>query len=268
MTNQDFLKEQVRTKYDEIARRGEKAGCGCGCGCSSEGGTEITMIGDEYEGVDGYVAGADLGLGCGMPTELAGIEPGHTVLDLGSGAGLDAFIARSIVGEEGRVIGVDMTPSMVEKARGNAAELGYGNVAFRNGDIEELPVESDSIDVVISNCVLNLVPDKAAAFEEMFRVTKPGGHFCVSDVVARGRLPQSLQRSAELYAGCVAGAIPEDEYTGLLRSAGFEDVEVVRAKEIDLPDEVLLEAASPEQLAAFRRQGGALLSVTVKGRKA
>ncbi len=261
----DALKEQVKAKYDAVARRGEKAGCGCGCG--PEGGAEIAMIGDEYDGVDGYVAGADLGLGCGLPTELAGLEPGHAVLDLGSGAGLDAFIARSVVGETGRVVGVDMTPSMIEKARANAEALGFENVEFRLGDIENLPVESDSIDVVISNCVLNLVPDKSRAFGEMIRVTKPGGHFCVSDIVVRGRLPESLKRSVELYAGCVAGAIPEEEYVDLLRAAGYEGVEVARAKEIDVPDDVLLEAASPEDVAAFRAHGGALLSVTVKGRK-
>ncbi|MEX2400597.1 MAG: arsenite methyltransferase, partial [Rhodothermales bacterium] len=255
------LKEQVKTKYDEIARRGEKAGCGCGCG------TEVSMIGDEYEGAEGYVAGADLGLGCGMPTDLAGLEAGQTVLDLGSGAGLDAFIARSVVGEGGRVIGVDMTPSMTEKARSNASELGFDNVEFRDGDIEDLPVESDSIDVVISNCVLNLVPDKPRAFDEMYRVLAPGGRFCVSDVVVRGRLPESLKRSAELYAGCVAGAIPREEYVDLLRAAGFTDVEVARAKVIEVPDDVLREAASEDDLARFRANGGGLLSVTVRGTK-
>lgn len=261
--NAGALKEQVKAKYDAAARRGEKAGCGCG----PQGGTEITMIGDEYDEVDGYVAAADLGLGCGLPTELAGLEPGQTVLDLGSGAGLDAFIARSVVGETGRVVGVDMTPSMVEKARANAAEMGYDNVEFLHGEIEDLPVESGSVDVVISNCVLNLVPDKRRAFAEMVRVTKPGGRFCVSDIVVCGTLPASLQRSAELYAGCIAGAIPEEDYLDLLRKAGFVDVEVVRTKEIDVPDEVLHDAASQQDVDAFRAGGGGLLSVTVRGRK-
>lgn len=256
------IKDVVRTKYDEIARQGEKSGCACGCGAES-----ISMIGDQYEGVDGYVADADLGLGCGLPTELAGIEPGQTVLDLGSGAGLDAFVARTIVGETGRVIGVDMTDSMVAKARENAANLNYENVEFELGDIEALPVESDSVDVVISNCVLNLVPDKAVAFAEMYRVLKPGAHFCVSDIVTRGRLPESVLKSAELYAGCVAGAIEVGEYIELLRRAGFHDVEIAREKEIDVPASVIEQEASPADVLAFRENGGAIVSVTVRGRK-
>lgn len=256
------IKDTVRTKYDEIARRGEKAGCTCGCGPDS-----ISMIGDEYSGVEGYVPEADLGLGCGLPTELAGIEAGHTVLDLGSGAGLDAFVARSIVGHTGRVIGVDMTDSMVAKARENAAKMGYENVVFELGDIEAMPVESNSVDVVISNCVLNLVPDKEKAFAETYRVLKPGAHFCVSDVVTRGRLPESVRQSAELYAGCVGGAMELDEYLGLIRGAGFLDVEVVREKKIDVPEEIIEREASLTDVHAFRDGGGAIVSVTVRGRK-
>lgn len=258
------IKETVRTKYDEIARKGERAGCGCGCGCGSD---SITMIGDEYANVEGYVAEADLGLGCGLPTELAGIEPGDTVLDLGSGAGLDAFVARTIVGESGRVIGVDMTESMIANARRNATTLGYENVAFELGEIEALPLESGSVDVVISNCVLNLVPDKAQAFAEMYRVLKPGGHFCVSDIVSRGRLPESVRSSAELYAGCVAGALEIDEYLARLRDAGFLDVDVAREKAIDVPDEIIEQEASASDVDAFRENGGAIVSVTVRGRK-
>lgn len=256
------IKDAVRSKYDEIARKGEKAGCACGCGPDA-----ITMIGDEYDGVTGYVADADLGLGCGMPTELAGIEPGQTVLDLGSGAGLDAFVARTIVGDTGRVIGVDMTESMITRARENAAKMGYGNVVFKLGDIEDLPVASDSVDVVISNCVLNLVPDKAAAFAEMYRVLKPGAHFCVSDIVVRGDLPQSVRASVELYAGCVAGALKQDEYLALIRDAGFSAVEVAKEKVIDVPDAVVERDASTADLSVFRRNGGAIVSVTVKGVK-
>lgn len=226
----DNLRAIVQDKYASVAR-GEALSC-CGpTGCSEE----INMIGDAYAGVEGYVAEADLGLGCGLPVEHAGLAPGQTVLDLGAGAGLDAFVARKIVGDGGRVLGVDFTPEMVAKARANAAKLGYDNVAFEHGDIEALPFADSSVDVVISNCVLNLVPDKARAFAEIARVLRPGGHFCVSDVVARGELPAAVRASAELYAGCVAGALDEAKYLGLLRAAGFENVEVVKARPIALP---------------------------------
>lgn len=257
------IKETVRSKYDKIARKGEKAGCACGCG-----GESISMIGDEYEGIAGYVADADLGLGCGLPTELADIQPGDTVLDLGSGAGLDAFVARNIVGNTGRVIGVDMTESMIAKARENAGKLGFDNVEFKLGDIESMPVTSNSIDVVISNCVLNLVPDKAAAFAEMYRVLKPDAHFCVSDIVTTGELPESVRQSAELYAGCVAGALQVDEYLGLIRGAGFIEVEIVRETKIDVPASVLEAEASTADVLSFQSQGGGIVSVTVRGKKA
>ena len=262
MNDNTLVKENVRRKYDEIARRGEKAACACGCGPDS-----IVMIGDEYDGVTGYVADADLGLGCGMPTELADIEPGQTVLDLGSGAGLDAFVARTIVGDAGKVIGVDMTESMIARARENAAKMGYDNVVFEHGDIENLPVESDSVDVVISNCVLNLVPDKSRAFAEMYRVLKPGAHFCVSDIVVHGDLPASVRTSVELYAGCVAGALKQDEYLALINAAGFTEVEVAKEKVIDVPDDVVARDASSADFSTFTRNGGAILSVTVKGVK-
>lgn len=179
------LRTAVREKYAAVAR-GEVLSC---CGPSGET-DEVNMIGDAYDGVEGYVPDADLGLGCGLPVEHAGLAEGQTVLDLGAGAGLDAFVARRIVGEGGLVLGVDFTPEMVEKARANAAKLGYANVRFEHGDIEALPLAEASVDVVISNCVLNLVPDKARAFAEMARVLRPGGHFCVSDVVTRGDLPR------------------------------------------------------------------------------
>lgn len=262
MNDSALIKENVRRKYDEIAQRGEKAGCACGCGPDS-----ITMIGDGYDGVAGYVADADLGLGCGLPTELAGIEPGQTVLDLGSGAGLDAFVARTIVGESGRVIGVDMTESMIAKARDNAVKMGYENVVFELGDIENLPVESDSVDVVISNCVLNLVPEKSRAFAEMYRVLKPGAHFCVSDIVVHGDLPASVRSSVELYAGCIAGALKQDAYLALIREAGFTGVEIAREKVIEVPNEVVERDASIADLLTFKRNGGAIVSVTVTGIK-
>ena len=213
------------------------------------------------------MAAADLGLGCGIPTDLAALSPGQTMLDLGAGAGVDAFVARRIVGQTGRVIGVDVTPEMVAKARANAAALGYQNVEFRLGEIETLPVESETVDVVISNCVLNLVPDKPRAFAEAVRVLKPGGRLCVSDVVSRGRLPDALRRSAELYAGCVAGAIDETDYLAGLQAAGLEAVEVRKAREIVVPDPLLVSALGADGVATFRATGAGIWSVTVVGRK-
>ena len=192
----------------------------------------LNVIGDAYAGVAGRLAEADLNLGCGVPTRHAALRPGETVLDLGSGAGNDAFIARHEVGPEGRVLGVDMTAEMIAKARGNAAKLGYDNVEFREGPIEQMPVDAGSVDVVISNCVLNLVPDKGRAFAEMFRVLRPGGRFCVSDIVATGELPAPVREVAALYVGCVAGAMAEDRYLALLETTGFDDVRVAEAKPI------------------------------------
>jgi SAM-dependent methyltransferase len=212
------------------------------------------------------VAEADLKLGCGVPTDLADLQPGEIVLDLGSGAGLDAFVARRIVGAEGHVEGVDVTPEMVGKARTNAKDLGYDNVHFHEGGIEDLPIDDARFDVALSNCVLNLVPDKARAFTEMHRVLRAGGRFCISDIVVQGDLPDTIRRSAELYAGCVAGAMEREAYLGGLREAGFSSVEVVRERAIGVPEEVLAEAASTDEIQRFR-ENGALLSVTVRGRK-
>jgi arsenite methyltransferase len=225
------------------------------------------VIGDAYHGVAGRLEEADLHLGCGVPTRHAALRPGETVLDLGSGAGNDVFIARHEVGPEGRVIGVDMTPDMVGRARANAAKLGYDNVEFRLGEIEHLPVEAGSVDVVISNCVLNLVPDKARAFAETARVLRPGGRFCVSDIVATGELPAGVRAVAGLYVGCVAGAIPEADYLALLAEVGFEDVRIVEPKPIELPDEALAPHMGSAEIAAFRASGVALKSVTVLGAK-
>lgn len=253
------IKTLVREKYGAIAR---DAGRGCGPGCCGDG---PDMIGDAYAGLDGYVAEADLALGCGLPTRHAGITSGAVVLDLGSGAGIDAFVARRLVGETGRVIGVDMTESMIARARANAAKLGYGNVEFRLGEIEDLPVADASVDVVISNCVLNLVPDKARAFAETFRVLKPGGHFCVSDIVATGELPEGIRKAAALYVGCIAGAMPEADYLATIRDAGFADVRIVERRPVPLPDEVLREHLDEAERQTFRASGIEVLSVTVLG---
>jgi SAM-dependent methyltransferase len=269
MTADSEIRELVRERYGAIAERGAggccaPSGCGCGPAVAPDG---LDMIGDAYAGVEGHVAEADLHLGCGVPTRHAGIRPGDTVLDLGAGAGNDAFVARRLVGEAGRVIGVDMTPAMVTRARANAARLGYANVEFRLGEIEAMPVEDASVDVAISNCVLNLVPDKARAFAELSRVLRPGGRFCISDIVATAPLPLEVTRAAALYVGCVAGAIPEAEYLAIARDQGLADVAVVERKPVELPDEALAPHMDAAALARFRATGTALLSVTVVGRR-
>jgi SAM-dependent methyltransferase len=225
------------------------------------------MIGDAYKSVEGYLAEADLGLGCGLPTEHAGIKLGDTVLDLGSGAGVDAFVARRPVGDDGRIFGVDMTPDMIAKARANTETLGYRNVEFRLGEIEHLPFERNSIDVVISNCVLNLVPDKARAFAEVFRVLRPGAHFCVSDIVASAPLPEGIRKAAALYVGCVAGALPEAQYLDIVASAGFRDIRVAKSRRIDLPEDVLASTLTAEERAAAYDADLHVKSVTVIGVK-
>ena len=211
------LKFIVQEKYGQIAQQSllnEQTSC-CGTsGCCGE--LEFSMIGDEYVNVKGHKADADLGLGCGIPTQFANIKEGNSVLDLGSGAGNDCFVARAIVGETGKVTGIDFTDAMLEKARTNNAKLGYTNVEFIQGDIEAMPLADHQFDVIVSNCVLNLVPDKQKAFSEMYRVLKPGGHFCVSDVVIKGKLPEQLQKDAEMYAGCVSGAIEINEYINII----------------------------------------------------
>ena len=266
METNDSIKTLVREKYAAIATEAPKAG-GCGCGCSSSKTSDFNMIGEAYASVEGYVEDADLGLGCGVPTELANIKPGQTVLDLGSGAGLDVFTARSIVGETGHVIGVDMTPAMIEKARANAEKLGFENVSFLLGDIEDLPVESNTIDVIISNCVLNLVPDKAKAFAELYRVLKPGAHFCVSDIVVKGEMPAAIQQAAELYVGCVSGAVEQGQYMQTIREAGFKDAEILKSTVITVPRDVLQENLGAEDIAAYDASGMQVLSVTVSGVK-
>ncbi|RJP70262.1 MAG: methyltransferase domain-containing protein [Ignavibacteriales bacterium] len=262
------IKEVVKDKYAEIAIRSDiKSGCGCGCGCGPESDTEFTIMSDEYSSLDGYVPDADLKLGCGIPTEHAGIKQGDTVLDLGSGAGNDVFVARVLVGETGKVIGIDFTPEMIAKAERNKQKLGYKNVEFRPGEIENIPVEDNSIDVVISNCVLNLVPDKDKAFGEIFRVLKSGAHFCVSDIVLKGELPESIQKSAAMYAGCVAGALQMEDYLGVIKKSGFKNIEVKTEKKITVPDEVLLQFLSREELSTYRNSGVGIYSITVNAEK-
>ena len=262
------LKSIVKDKYAEIALKSsskDAEGCGCGCGCDSA--SDITIMKDEYQQVDGYVPEADLGLGCGLPTQYAGINLGDVVVDLGSGAGNDVFVARSIVGEKGSVIGIDMTEEMISKAEQNNKKMGFENVEFRLGDIENMPVNTDFIDVVVSNCVLNLVPDKKKAFEEIYRILKPGGHFCVSDIVTKGELPVEIKKSAELYVGCVSGAVDHDEYLKIIEKTGFKNVEVHMHKDIYLPDDLLKKFLNDEQIITMKNSDIGITSITVSGYK-
>lgn len=268
MKNSEELKIVVKETYGRIASQSRTqnasscCGSGSGCGCSDD-----AVMAEEYGHLDGYVPEADLGLGCGIPTDGAGIKPGHTVLDLGSGAGNDVFVARRIVGDQGYVIGVDFTEAMIAKANVNKQKLGFANVEFRQGDIEQLPVDSSAVDVVISNCVLNLVPDKARAFGEIFRVLKPGGHFSISDIVVTAPLPHKLQAVAELYAGCVSGAIARQEYLDIIRSTGFKDIKVVREKPIQIPEEALAEYLSDQEREEYKNSGVQIQSITVTAEK-
>ena len=267
MKTTDDIKQNVRAKYAEIAQqdRADNAASCCGSGgCSTE---VYNIMTDDYSKLEGHVDEADLGLGCGLPTQFAGIKPGDTVLDLGSGAGNDCFVARHEAGPDGRVIGVDFTPEMIAKARANAQRLGYANVEFREGDIEQLPLSDAMVDVVVSNCVLNLVPDKKKAFSEIFRVLKPGGHFSISDVVLQGELPDALQHAAEMYAGCVSGAMQESDYLGIIHQLGFGEVTVQKRKAITVPDDILANFLNAGELAAFKASGTGIFSITVSATK-
>src|SRR5438270_861631 len=235
MKSQEQLKEIVRRKYSEIALQDKdtNASSCCGSGCCS---TEVyNIMSDDYSQLEGYNADADLGLGCGLPTQFAKIKKGDVVIDLGSGAGNDAFIARHETGEAGKVIGIDFTPAMIEKARANAEKLGFHNVEFRQGDIEKMPVTADVADVIVSNCVLNLVPNKDGVFKEIYRVLKPGGHFSISDIVLEGELPLAIKQAAEMYAGCVAGAIQKQVYLELIEANGFTNITIQKDKAIIIP---------------------------------
>ncbi len=261
------IKELVRQKYTEIAqqdRETNQSSC-CGSGCCS---TEVyNIMSDDYNNLEGYNPDADLGLGCGLPTEFAKIKKGDVVIDLGSGAGNDAFIARHEVGETGKVIGIDFTPAMIEKARYNAEVRGFNNVEFRQGDIEKMPVTANVADVMVSNCVLNLVPNKDGVFKEIFRVLKPGGHFSLSDVVLEGELPSAILNAAEMYAGCVAGAIQKQAYLQLIKDNGFQKITLQKEKQIVIPDDILKNYLDEAQVAEFKQSGTGIYSITVYAEK-
>ncbi|MCF8370578.1 MAG: arsenite methyltransferase [Bacteroidales bacterium] len=262
------LKLIVQEKYGQIANQSLVQNQSSCCGSTSCcGDVDYTIFSDDYSGMDGYNADADLGLGCGLPTEFAGIKKGDAVLDLGSGAGNDCFVARAETGPEGKVTGLDFTDEMLDKARANNLKLGFDNVEFFKGDIEEMPLPQNSYDVVISNCVLNLVPDKEKAFSEIFRVLKPGGHFSISDVVISGELPEQIKKDAEMYAGCVSGAIQKDKYLRIVQEAGFSEMSIQKEKEIQIPDEILLNYLSSEKLKQFKESGTGIFSITLKAKK-
>ena len=268
MENAENLKKIVKEKYSEIALQSKEHNDASCCGVNGNCGVDYTIFSEDYSKLKGYNPEADLGLGCGLPTEFAQIKTGDVVVDLGSGAGNDCFIAREITGVTGKVIGVDMTETMIEKARNNAEKLNFNNVEFRFGEIEKLPITANAADVIISNCVLNLVPDKAKAFEEIFRVLKPGGHFSISDVVIKGEPPEGLKSDAEMYAGCVSGAIQKEKYLSLIKSAGFENISIQKEKTIEIPQNILQNYMSLEETEAFKTGSIGIFSITVYGNKA
>lgn len=267
MQTEEHLKELVKQKYSEIALhdKDDNAASCCGTSCCS---TEAyNIMSDDYTQLEGYNADADLGLGGGLPTQFAATKKGDVVIDLGSGASNDAFIARAETGEMGEVIGIDFTPAMIEKARINAEKLNYHNVEFRQGDIEHMPVTANVADVIVSNRVLNLVPNKAGVIAEIFRALKPGGHFSISDIILQGEQPAGIQQAAEMYAGCVLGAIQKQHYLELITAAGFTGVAIQKQKAINVPDDILSSYLFPEEIGDFRASGTGIQSITVYAEK-
>lgn len=254
----DKIKEMVKENYSNIAE--SSSSC---CGDDSD----LVKVNDNYEQLKGYNKDADLQLGCGVPTEFAGIMEGNVVVDLGSGAGNDAFVSRALVGESGKVIGIDFTEAMIEKANKNLAKTEYRNIEFKFGDIEDIPMENNSSDVVISNCVLNLVPDKKKAFGEIHRILNGEGHFCVSDIVVEGHLPEGIRKEAAMYAGCISGALQKDEYMNIIKNAGFKNVEIKRTKPTIIPDEIYDKYLTADEKHKLHDSGFGIYSITVVGYK-
>lgn len=268
MNNEIELKELVREKYSQIASQSLQQNLSSCCGatgcCSTD---DYTIMAEDYSTLEGYNADADLGLGCGIPTQYAKIKQGDTVIDLGSGAGNDAFVARRFTGESGKVIGIDFSEAMIEKARVNVDKLGFNNIEFRLGDIEKMPLTANKADVVLSNCVLNLVPNKKNVFAEIFRVLKTKGHFSISDIVLEGDLPENLKKAAEMYAGCVSGAIQKDDYIKIIHETGFVNISMLKEKKITIPDEILLQYLTPAELSDLKNSGLGIYSITVYAEK-
>ncbi|MGZ8510946.1 MAG: arsenite methyltransferase [Chitinophagaceae bacterium] len=268
MSTNAEIKNLVREKYAEIATQSKNQNASSCCGATACCGDDVyNIMADDYSKLEGYNPDADLGLGCGLPTEFARIKEGDTVIDLGSGAGNDAFVARKLAGENGKIIGVDFTEPMIARARANAEKLGFNNVEFRQGDIEDMPVTANKADVIVSNCVLNLVPNKHKVFSEIYRVLKPGGHFSISDIVLEGELPSQWKEVAELYAGCVSGAIQKKEYLAIIEEAGFKNITLQKDKTINIPDNILTNYFSDEDIAAYKKKNTRITSITVYAEK-
>jgi SAM-dependent methyltransferase len=263
----DQLKETVKDKYNQISQQSADYNASSCCGAGEASDEVYNIMTDDYSSVKGYNKDADLGLGCGLPTQFARISEGDTVIDLGSGAGNDCFVARHETGPTGKVLGIDFAESMIDKARKNAEKVGYNNVEFRYGDIEDMPVSDNLADVIVSNCVLNLVPDKEKVFSEILRVLKPGGHFSISDIVLVGDLPDALREDAEMYAGCVAGAIQKNRYLGYIEDLGFENITIQKEKPIVIPDDILGRYLSEEEIDDFKNDSTGIYSITVFARK-
>ncbi len=267
MKTEQELKNLVKDRYARIAEQGKAANAASCCGATTPSNKVYNIMMDDYSETGGYVEDADLGLGCGLPTQFAKIQQGDIVIDLGSGAGNDCFVARHETGSEGKVIGIDFTPIMIQKARTNAEKLGYHNVEFREGDIDHMPVNENLADVVVSNCVLNLVPNKNKVINEIFRVLKPGGHFSISDIVLVGNLPEALREDAEMYAGCVAGAIQKEKYLQYIKDAGFQHITLQKEKAIIIPDDLLSKYLSTQEMADFNNGETGIFSITVYAEK-
>jgi arsenite methyltransferase len=264
-TNEE-LKTMVKDHYGKIADQAGKKKSSCGCGCGKND-VDPSVFELDYSKLKGYNPDADLALGCGLPTEYAKIKEGDIVVDLGSGAGNDVFVSRALVGEKGKVIGIDFTLEMIEKANENNRKLGFDNVEFRYSDIENIPVDDNSIDVVISNCVLNLVPDKVKAFNEIHRILKPGGHISVSDIVTTGELPAAIKTLAELYAACVSGAIAKSEYIEIMKKSGLVNIQIDKENIIEISEETILKYLTKDELDAFRKSGVNVISINVYAEK-
>lgn len=269
MNTNTEIKNTVRDKYAEIANQSKEQNMSSCCGATSSccGDDVFNIMADDYSKLEGYNPDADLGLGCGLPTEFAKIKEGDTVIDLGSGAGNDAFIARRLTGEKGKVIGIDFTEPMIDRARENAEKLDLNNVEFRQGDIEDMPVTANKADVIVSNCVLNLVPNKHKVFSEIYRVLKPGGHFSISDIVLEGPLPEKWKQVAELYAGCVSGAIQRGEYLSIIEEAGFKNIILQKDKTIIIPEDILAKYLTADEIAEFKKGKTRITSITVYAEK-
>ena len=266
-SNKGDLKEMVKQRYNEVAMLSTAEASKCCCNPAAPSKKVFTIMSEDYTKLKGYEPDADLGVGCGLPTQYAGIKQGDTVVDLGSGAGNDCFIAREEVGETGKVIGIDFAPNMLAKARTNAERRGFTNIEFVEGDIENMPLPHATADVVVSNCVLNLLPHKDKIFKEIYRVLKPGAHFCVSDVVLNGIFPKEFTDNAAMYAGCIASAIQREDYLAEIEKAGFKDIKVERTKTVIIPDEVLEEHLDEATIQKYKAGNVGIYSITVTGKR-